>query len=270
MYIIYKPPISTPGRGIGETVARRAPASKSPRATLPASSQQTASNTLAPTAPSPALPSIKKHRTLEELAYRDIRRAIAEGRFAPGQRILVQSVATASGISRIPVMQALRRLESEGFVRITPHKDVVVTTLSPGDFRERFLLMAMLEAFCLREARGRITPDILARLRGIQAGLAAVRRTKNAALASVLDSEFHLLMYRCSGLTQTLQILQNLFDRGDYYRVIMHARRGGFAKDSLEEHQEILKALEADDMPRAAKAVEHHRLRSMRRLGETA
>jgi DNA-binding GntR family transcriptional regulator len=213
---------------------------------------------------------LRTHRTLEDLAYQGIRQSIAEGRFAPGQRIVVHPVAMELRMSRIPVMQALRRLETEGFVRITPHKDVVVTQLSPEDFRERFLLMAMLEAFCLRESRGRITPEVLARLRGIQAELSAVRQTKNAARASVLDSEFHLLMYRCSGLTQTLQILQNLFDRGDYYRVIMHARRGGFAKEALEEHEEILKALEADDMTHAAKAVEHHRLRSMRRLEETA
>jgi DNA-binding GntR family transcriptional regulator len=181
----------------------------------------------------------------------------------------VQSVAAASGISRIPVMQALRRLESEGFVRITPHRDVVVTTLSPEEFRERFLLMAMLEAFCLRESGGKITPDVLARLRGIQAELAAVRQTKNAARASVLDSEFHLSMYRCSGLTQTVQILQNLFDRGDRYRVLMHARRGGFAEEALAEHEAILRALGANDLPRAVQAVERHRLRSMRRLEET-
>jgi DNA-binding GntR family transcriptional regulator len=79
------------------------------------------------TSPAPALPSVKTHRTLEELAYQDIRRAIAEGRFAPGQRIIVHSMAAASGVSRIPVLQALRRLQTEGFVRITPHKDVVVS-----------------------------------------------------------------------------------------------------------------------------------------------
>jgi len=211
----------------------------------------------------------RTHRTLEDLAYHSIRQSIAEGRFAPGQRIVVNAEAMELRMSRIPVMQALRRLETEGFVRITPHKDVVVTQLSPQDFRERFLLMAMLEAFCLRESRGKMTPDVLARLRGIQAELTAVRQTKNAARASVLDSEFHLLMYRCSGLSQTLQILQNLFDRGDYYRVIMHARRGGFAKEALEEHEDILKALEANDMTGAAKAVERHRLQSMRRLEET-
>src|SRR5262245_15738331 len=98
------------------------------------------------------LPSLARHQTLEELAYQDIRRAIVEARIKPGERIVANAVAAAAGISRIPVMQALRRLESEGFVRITPHKDVVVSSLSPEDFRERFLLMAALETLCLREA----------------------------------------------------------------------------------------------------------------------
>ena len=248
-------------RGISSQRMGRAPASEA---------EGSGARRVIEVSPSPALPSIKKHRTLEELAYQDIRRAIAEGRFAPGQRIVVHSMAAASGVSRIPVLQALRRLQTEGFVRITPHKDAVVTQLSPDDFRERFLLMSLLEAFCLRESKGKITPDVLARLHRIHAELAAVRKTKNAARASALDTEFHLLLCRCSGLTQTIQIIRNLFDRGEYYRIIMHARRGGFAKESLAEHGEILKALEANDLSQAAKAIEYHRLRSMRRLEETA
>lgn len=249
---------------------RSGPTLRSGPATLRTPSRRRESRFAGPPSARAPLVAVRTHRTLEDLAYQDIRRSIAEGRFAPGQRIVANSEAMELRMSRIPVMQALRRLETEGFVRITPHKDVVVTQLSPEDFRERFLLMAMLEAFCLRESRGKNTPDVLARLRGIQTELAAMRQTKNAARASALDSEFHLLMYRSSGLTQTLQILQNLFDRGDYYRVIMHARRGGFAKGALEEHEKILKALEANDLARAAKAVERHRLRSMQRLEETA
>jgi DNA-binding GntR family transcriptional regulator len=63
--------------------------------------------------------------------------------------------------------------------------------------------------------------------------------------------------------------LQNLWDRGEYYRIIMHARRGGFARESLVEHEEILKALEARDIPRACKAIERHRLQAMERLANT-
>jgi len=56
-------------------------------------------------------PALARHQTLEESAYQDLRRAIVEGRFAPGERIVAASVAASAGISRIPVMQALQRLQ---------------------------------------------------------------------------------------------------------------------------------------------------------------
>lgn len=214
-------------------------------------------------------PAPLQHHTLEELAYRHIRQALVAGRLAPGQRIVASTVAQAAGISRIPVMQALRRLESEGFVRINPHKDVVVAGLSPEEFRERFLLMASLEALCVRETEGKIAPALLKRLRGLQAEMMAARSGGNTARAVAADSEFHRLLWEASGLRQVVQVLQNVWDRGEYYRVIMHARRGGFAAESLAEHEEVLKALEANDTPRAARAVETHRMRAMARLAET-
>ena len=100
--------------------------------------------TASPAARPPLFRQPLRHQTLERLAYEHIRRAIVEGRLAPGERIVAQAVAAEAGISRIPVMQALRRLESEGFVCINPHRDVVVAALSPEEFRERFLLMATL------------------------------------------------------------------------------------------------------------------------------
>lgn len=224
---------------------------------------------MAPPAPAPLFPQPLKHQTLEELAYEHIRRAIISGQLAPGQRIVAQAVAREAGISRIPVMQALRRLESEGFLRINPHRDVVVTALSPEEFRERFLLMGALEALCMRESEGKFAPAVLRRLRGLAEEIGTARAQKNTARAVAADGEFHRTLWEVSGLKQTVQILQNVWDRGEYYRYIMHARRGGFAGESLSEHGEILSALEAGDTARAAKAVEAHRLRAMDRLAAT-
>jgi DNA-binding GntR family transcriptional regulator len=221
------------------------------------------------TAPPTLLPSLARHETLEGLAYRDIRKAIMEGRLAPGERIIANAIAAAAGVSRIPVMQALRRLESEGFVRITPHKDVVVTGLSADEFRERFLMMAALEALCVREAKPRISPALLARLRALQKEMAAGRAANDTARAVAADSEFHRLLWEASGMRQVVQTLQNVWDRGEYYRAIMHARRGGFARESLAEHEQILRALEDGDADRAARAIEHHRMQAMGRLAET-
>jgi DNA-binding GntR family transcriptional regulator len=210
-----------------------------------------------------------RHRTLEELAYEHIRSALVQGRLAPGQRIVGSAVARAAGISRIPVLQALRRLESEGFVRINPHRDVVVAGLSREEFRERFLMMAALEALCLREAAAKLPAVTLRGLREIQAEIVAARRAGDTARAVNADGRFHRLLWEASGLRQVVQVLQNVWDRGEYYRVIMHARRGGFAVESLAEHEEILRALENRDTRRAVRAVERHRLRAMERLAET-
>jgi DNA-binding GntR family transcriptional regulator len=99
--------------------------------------------------------------------------------------------------------------------------------------------------------------------------MAAARAQQDTARAVQADGEFHRLLWEVSGLPQVTQILQNAWDRGEYYRVIMHARRGGFAKESLAEHGHILKALDAGDPARAAKAMEQHRMRAMQRLQQT-
>jgi DNA-binding GntR family transcriptional regulator len=242
-----------------------------PRSLRPARSRPAATATVpAAAVPVAALfPAPLKHQTLEEQAYHHIRRAIMDGQLAPGQRIVASAVARAAGISRIPVMQAFRRLESDGFVRINPHKDVVVASLSAEEFRERFLLMAALEALCLREADGKMSQVQLNRLRALQDEIAGARAAGNTARAVAADSAFHRLLWEASGLRQVVQVLQNVWDRGEYYRVIMHARRGGFAPESLTEHEAILEALADGDTARAARAVETHRMQAMRRLAET-
>ena len=225
--------------------------------------------------PAPAIDAVRlfevplRHRTLEEQAYEHIRTALIQGRLAPGQKIVAAAVAREAGTSRIPVLQALRRLESEGFVRINPHRDVVVSGLSEAEFRERFLMMSVLEGLCVREAEGKIAPVTLQRLRDVHAEIVAARRANDTARAVAADGRFHRMLWDLSGLRQVVQVLQNVWDRGEYYRVIMHARRGGFAAESIAEHDEILRALEAGDTARAARAVERHRLRAMDRLGET-
>ncbi len=99
--------------------------------------------------------------------------------------------------------------------------------------------------------------------------MAASRSAGDAARAVAADSEFHRLLWEASGLRQVVQTLQNIWDRGEYYRVIMHARRGGFARESLAEHELILRALELRDFEQAARAIEHHRMHAMGRLAHT-
>jgi DNA-binding GntR family transcriptional regulator len=74
------------------------------------------------------------------------------------------------------------------------------------------------------------------------------------------------MLWEAARLPHVAQILQNIWDRGEYYRAMMHARRGGFASESVAEHERIIAALQRGDVDEAARAIEEHRMRAMERL----
>ena len=145
------------------------------------------------------------HESLGEQVYRTVRDLIVSQVFPPGSKLNVEQLGRDLGVSRTPVWYAMRRLESEGFVRINPHRDVVVSSLSSEEFRERFLLMAALEALCLREADGKVAPATLQQLRTAQADIVAARRSGDTGRAVAADGRFHRMLWEVSGLRQVVQ-----------------------------------------------------------------
>jgi DNA-binding GntR family transcriptional regulator len=103
----------------------------------------------APTAESPlgdrALP-------LSTLIYLELRRRIIEGEIKPGDRIRERELAEELNVSRIPLREALPRLESEGFVVTMPRRGAVVTQMTYRDVEELFEVRASLEVLAARLA----------------------------------------------------------------------------------------------------------------------
>src|SRR3569833_578132 len=95
----------------------------------------------------------------------ELRQAISAGRYKSGERLLEEALAEEHGVSRVPVREALRRLETEGFVTLTPYRGA---TVSAGSFRDSFELMQVrraLETMAARLAaqqRGGAAADALA------------------------------------------------------------------------------------------------------------
>ncbi|MGH2350079.1 MAG: GntR family transcriptional regulator [Chloroflexota bacterium] len=210
----------------------------------------------APTAVS--LPSVRRYRTLEEAVYHDLREAMVTGRLAPGSRIVVDAVAREAGISRLPVIHALKRLQSEGFVHINPHKDVVVARYEPEEVAELYDILSAVEALCVRAAAQRVTGEALATLRELNRQLAQAQGEGQTTAAAALDKEFHFTLWDGSSLAHTTAILRNLWDRYQVYRERLYGR-SGYPRDSLAEHAALLDALAAHDAQRAVLLIGRHR-----------
>ncbi|MFJ9779840.1 GntR family transcriptional regulator [Amycolatopsis sp. NPDC101161] len=135
----------------------------------------------------------------------EVRRAIIAGRYKSGERLLEEALAEEHGVSRVPVREALRRLETEGFVTLTPYRGA---TVSAGSFRDSFELMQVrraLETMAARLAaqqRGGDAADELATV--VARGREAARSHQVTALPPLI-MEFHELVARASG-NQQLQL----------------------------------------------------------------
>ena len=96
-------------------------------------------------------------KTKSVAVYDAIRKEIVDGKLKPGQKIVMRSLAKQFGLSEIPVREAIRKLESDGFVEFTPHVGAVVTTIDEKEFVETYLIRIELEALATRLAVSHVT-----------------------------------------------------------------------------------------------------------------
>lgn len=193
-----------------------------------------------------ALQPLNGHRTLEEGTYRRLREGITSGALAPGAKLVGMRLATELGVSRITVANALKRLASEGFVMVAPHKEAIVAALSHARLEEMIAIRDALEGIVMRAAAVAITPETLSRLREANAALADAAIVNDLPRYRALEREFHVGIYEASGLPLTVALLADLWDRLEPYRGRRYNTMG-LTTANHDEHAAILAALAAHD-----------------------
>lgn len=114
-------------------------------------------------------------------AYEQVRAAIVENRYAPGQRLIEQRLAAELGLSRTPIREALRILEAEGLVVSERNRGAIVRPLSPTEVVDLYGLRIRLESYAAELAAARITEQELAALVDAADEFGAVRRDVDVA-----------------------------------------------------------------------------------------
>lgn len=209
------------------------------------------------------LQQLQNPRRLEDEAYERLRAALRSGAFAPGERLSAEALSKELGVSRMPVVQALRRLASEGFVTMDAHKPVRVADPAAAEIRERYLVIMALERVCVQEAFGR-DPEGVIRL--LQERLAAAANGPgSAAEDDERDRVFHEVVWHASGLPSVTGMLKTLWDHGGYYRSLLFAH-DEYRESRLDEHRAIVAAAEAHDVDAVIERLEEHRSRGMARM----
>ena len=199
---------------------------------------------------------LDNYKPLRELVFETLREAIIQGRLRPGERLMEVQLAEEMGVSRTPVREAIRKLELEGFVVMVPRKGAYVAGISIKDIADVFEVRAALEALAAGLAAERITEEELEELERllVQAQEASARDLQ--ALVEV-DTRFHELIYRASRNQKLIQIITNLADQIQRFRLTSLSRPGRY-KDTLEEHKKIVEAISERNIELAQALAREH------------
>ncbi|WP_430334395.1 GntR family transcriptional regulator [Rhodococcus sp. ACT016] len=198
-----------------------------------------------------------------QVAYSQIRQAIVEGRYRPGQRLIEQRIAEEFSLSRTPVREALRRLEAEGLVLSEPNRGAVVRTLSMADVSDLYGLRARLEAYAAELAAERIDPTTRELLdAGIEAFARALTLTPEDAVERVravdtANSQIHRAIVAAAKHERLSRLLERTTDVPLVFQAFRQYDRAQTERSHLF-HQLIRDAIVTGDGRRASALMHEH------------
>lgn len=189
-------------------------------------------------------------RSVEESVTEALRDAILRGELKPGHRLAQVELSEELGVSRIPLRDALRRLEAEGLVEIDGRRGARVSSLSAGDVEEIYAMRKLLEAECARRAVGRLTDEQANRLVKLSEEMdrTADDPDKGAASRKTFYSELYALADR-PRMRATILQLRALVQR---YHLLTDSSGHPHAHDDLRA------CISNRDGDRAAKVIGEH------------
>ena len=192
--------------------------------------------------------------TTPDLIAESLRDEILRGDFPPGAPLRQEELAGRFQVSRIPVRDALLRLEAQGLVHVYPNRGAFVISLSADEVREIYDMRILLEGDLIERAVPRMTADDWRR---IDAAHAEATRTAGTPAWVDGDWTFHRALYDPSGRARQLALVEQLRST-----VARYSTRYGVLPEHttqwLSDHDAIVEACRARAAVAARKRLEAH------------
>ena len=200
-----------------------------------------------------------QRQSLPQGIYLALREAILTGRFRPGEALRQESLAKSFDASRVPVREALNRLEAEGLAALRPHRGFIVATLDLDEVIEIFELRMILEEHAGFVATERRTQADVAEIGRILAKLEKVKIDKpgNIAKWAAHNREFHARLFLSSRRSHLCGVTNTLRDKVERYVRVEVAMTGHLDRAQME-HRKIFKAFSDGDAARVGRLSREH------------
>jgi phosphonate utilization transcriptional regulator len=205
--------------------------------------------------------------SLTTVVQQEIERAILQGEYAPGSKLIEATLAQAMGVSRGPVREAFRMLEEAGLVRNEKNRGVFVRDIPIDEAVEIFDLRAAMDELVGRKLAKDITPAQLKEIKALGDSMEKAVKAEDAHNYHLLNLRFHDRLVEMAGNSKLTSIYRKLIKELSLFRRLNLAD-GWLLPISASEHRQIIKAIASGDPEAAGKAMFDHVMDSKERTIE--
>ncbi|MCZ4344065.1 GntR family transcriptional regulator [Sphingomonadaceae bacterium G21617-S1] len=201
-----------------------------------------------------------------ERVANDINRLILSGELRPGSRIRQEELAARFGTSRIPVREALRRLEMNGLITLKANSGAWVAKLDLGECIEVYKIREQIEPLALAESVKRISEEEISALEKL---VCAMEESHDVDEFLQLDRDFHLRSYQPAEMMELYGLILRFWNRTQQYRRAFTSFIDMSGRQVINyEHRLILEGIKRRDADGASQLLQGHIRRTRLSLAE--
>ena len=194
-----------------------------------------------------------------------IRERILKGEYRIGEKIKETQIATELQVSRTPIREAFKLLETEGLIDYIPNRGCFAKGFTKQDIEDIYAVRKALEVLSVEWAVNRITDEEVARLQEQSDLMEFYTSRKESKKVLEINSDFHGIIYNAAGSRFMAQVLRSYKEYIERTRQVIHSEQREYLDEILTEHKAILDAIKDRDLERAKAAMAEHLDGSQRR-----
>lgn len=206
-------------------------------------------------------------QSLPDAIADDVRERILNGELAEGETIRQESLAEEYDVSRMPIREALKRLDAEGLVHLKNNRGASVIKHSLREIGEIFDLRVLIEVDMFRHAISDMTTKDFTRCQEILDQMETSYDADDVAKWGELNFKYHSALYAAAGRSLTHELLNRINLQSDRY-VRMHLSVMKQREPAKEDHRKLLSLARAGEIEKACVLLTNHILRTKDQLLE--
>ncbi len=196
-------------------------------------------------------------RSKKEVVYDLLREDILRGKYKPGSRLIIDDLASTLGVSQIPIREAMRQLEGDGFITIEPYVGATVTELNAEFIFEVFALLEHLEIISSRAACRVMSDDDLRQLAEMVDQMES--SIDDPDKWSSENKAMHLFICQRANTTLVQKMMEKVLDHWDRLRLhYLNDVFGNRIQAAQEDHKRILAAFSSHDPDEVERVIHEH------------